>query len=110
MYVCVFNFASPLTGHEVSEGEQKYSCIHSLTPAIDEGGWSTPQPGCFTLGKEIVQEAGWAPGPVWTGGENIAPTGTRFQDCLLLSESYTYVIIFYCIILHCYWVTAQSVR
>jgi hypothetical protein len=23
----------------------------------------------------IVQEAGWAPGPVWTGAENLAPTG-----------------------------------
>jgi len=23
----------------------------------------------------IVQEAGWAPGPVWTGAENIAPPG-----------------------------------
>jgi hypothetical protein len=30
----------------------------------------------FTPGKEpvpIVQEAGWAPGPVWTGMENLAP-------------------------------------
>jgi hypothetical protein len=25
----------------------------------------------------IVQEAGWAPGPVWTGAENLAPTGIR---------------------------------
>jgi hypothetical protein len=23
----------------------------------------------------IVQEAGWAPGPIWTGAENFAPTG-----------------------------------
>jgi hypothetical protein len=23
----------------------------------------------------IVQEAGWAPGPVWTCAENFAPTG-----------------------------------
>ena len=32
----------------------------------------------FTPGKDpvpIVQEAGWAPGPVWTGGENLAPPG-----------------------------------
>jgi len=30
----------------------------------------------FTAGKEpvpILQEAGWAPGPVWTGAENLAP-------------------------------------
>ena len=25
----------------------------------------------------IVQETGWAPGPVWTGAENLAPTGIR---------------------------------
>ena len=33
---------------------------------------STPQPH-FTLGKDpvpILQEAGWAPGPVWTGGKS----------------------------------------
>jgi hypothetical protein len=37
----------------------------------------TPRP-LFTPGKDpvpIVQEAGWAPGPVWTGAENLAPTG-----------------------------------
>ena len=28
----------------------------------------------------IVQEAGWAPGLVWTGAENIAPTGIRSPD------------------------------
>ena len=34
----------------------------------------------FTPGKDpapIVHEAGWAPGPVWTGAENLAPTGIR---------------------------------
>jgi hypothetical protein len=25
----------------------------------------------------IVQEAGWAPGPVWTGAQNLVPTGIR---------------------------------
>jgi len=28
----------------------------------------------------IVQEAGWAPGPVWTEAENLAPTGIRSPD------------------------------
>jgi len=28
----------------------------------------------------IVQEAGWAPGPVWTGAENLAFTGIRSPD------------------------------
>ena len=42
----------------------------------------TPRP-LFTLGKDlvpIVQEAGWGPGPVWTGAENLAPTGIRSPD------------------------------
>jgi len=33
-------------------------------------------PAVFTPGKDpvpIVQEAGWAPGPVWMGAENLAP-------------------------------------
>jgi len=37
-----------------------------------------PHPGYFTPRKDpvlIVQEAGWAPGPVWMGAENLAPTG-----------------------------------
>ena len=41
-----------------------------------------PQP-LFTPGKDpvpIVQEAGWAPGLVWTGAENLAPTGIRSPD------------------------------
>ena len=36
-----------------------------------------PQP-LFAPEKDlvlIVQEVGWAPGPVWTGAENLAPTG-----------------------------------
>jgi hypothetical protein len=28
----------------------------------------------------IVQKAGWAKGPVWTGVENLAATGIRFPD------------------------------
>jgi len=37
----------------------------------------------FTPGKDpvpILQEAGWAPGPVWTGAENLDPTGIRSPD------------------------------
>ena len=47
-------------------------------------GWgvsSTPRP-YFTPGQDavpIVQEAGWAPGPVWTGGKSRS-TGIRSSD------------------------------
>jgi len=47
-------------------------------------------PAAFTSGKDpvpIVQEAGWVPGPVWTGTENLAPTGIRFPDLPARSES-----------------------
>jgi len=55
-------------------------------------GWGvsvTPRP-LFTPGKDpvpIVQEAGWAPGPVWTGAENLAPTGIRSPDRPARSQS-----------------------
>ena len=55
-------------------------------------GWGasvTPRT-LFTPGKDpvpIVQEAGWAPGPVWTGAENLAPTGFRFPDDPARSQS-----------------------
>jgi hypothetical protein len=41
-------------------------------------GWSAPRPCRFTPGKDpvpIVQEAGWAPGPVWTCVKNLAHNG-----------------------------------
>ena len=60
-----------------------YSSLLSLTSALEGGVWSTPRPGHFTPGKDpvpIVQEAGWASGPVWTGEENLAPTGIRSPD------------------------------
>jgi len=54
------------------------------------GGWSTLRPGRFTPGKDpvpIVQEAGWASEPVWTGAENFAPTGIRSPHRPTRSES-----------------------
>ena len=57
-------------------------------PFLDHGtrrGWGfsvTPRP-LFTRRKDpvpIVQEVGWAPGPVWIGAENLAFTGIRSPD------------------------------
>ena len=61
-----------------------------MTSALEGGGWSATRPGRFTPVKDpvpIVQEVGWAPGPVWTGAENIAPTGIRSPDRPDRSES-----------------------
>ena len=54
-----------------------------------EGVSVTPRP-LFTPGKDpvpIVQEAGWAPGPVWTSVENLALTGIRSPDRPAPSQS-----------------------
>ena len=67
-----------------------YISTLSLTSALDGGGWSTPRPGRFTPLTDlvpIVQESGLAPEPVWTGAENIAPTGIRSPDRPARSES-----------------------
>jgi hypothetical protein len=53
-------------------------------------GWvvnATPRP--LYPGKDpvpIVQEAGWAPGPVWMAAKNLAPTGIRSADRTAHSE------------------------
>jgi len=54
-------------------------------------GWvANATPGRFTLGKDpvpTVEEADCAPGPIWTGAENLSPTGTRSPDRPARSES-----------------------
>ena len=35
----------------------------------------------------IAKEAGWAPGPVWKGAENLAPTGIRSPELPARRES-----------------------
>ena len=47
-------------------------------------------PATFTPEKDpvpILQEAGWDPGPVWTGAENLASIGIRSPDRPARSES-----------------------
>jgi hypothetical protein len=80
----------PRAGHEGPEGKQRYRFTLSLASAPDGDGWSTPRPGRFNPGKDAVPtvlEVGWAPGPVWTGTENLAPTRIRLPDRPARSES-----------------------
>jgi hypothetical protein len=61
-----------------------------MTSALDGVGAQRHVPAAFTPGKDpvpIVQEAGWAPGPVWIGADNLAPTGIRFPELPARSES-----------------------
>ena len=71
---------------------------------------STPRP-YFTPGKDtvpIVQEAGCAPGQVWTGAENLGPTGIFFLGLFFYSPSYngttvvTYILP-HTMIQHCHF-------
>jgi hypothetical protein len=56
-----------------------YSATLFLDLGTRRGEGSASRPGRFLPpGKDsgpIVQDAGWVPGPVWTGAENLAPPG-----------------------------------
>jgi hypothetical protein len=72
--------------------EYSYSFTISLNSALDGSVWLTTRPGRFTPGIEpvpILQEAGWASGPVWMGTENLTPTGIRSPTVQPEANSYT---------------------
>ena len=64
------------TGHTAHRGSRGIALpFHDHGTRRGRGVSVTPWP-LFTPGKDpvpIVQEAGWDPGPVWTGAENLAP-------------------------------------
>jgi hypothetical protein len=65
--------AVPLRSIEAHLGDRRYSSYSFLTSALEGGEWSASRPGhALPAGKEppvpTVQEAGWAPEPVWTQG------------------------------------------
>jgi hypothetical protein len=52
-------------------GERRYSSYSFPTSTLDRGEWSASRPGRALAPEKgppvrIVQEAGWAPEPVWT--------------------------------------------
>jgi hypothetical protein len=63
--------AVPRHTYEGAGGKRMYSSYSFTTSALDGGEWSASRPGrALAPGKgtpvPIVQEAGWAPEPVWT--------------------------------------------
>jgi hypothetical protein len=63
--------SSPATRHGGAWGERRYSSYSFSTSALDGAEWSASRHGrTLPPGKgppvPIVQEAGWAPEPVWT--------------------------------------------
>ena len=63
-----------------------------MTATLEGGEWSAARPGrTLPPGKypvPILQEAGWAPGPVWTGGKS-RPTGIRSRTVQPVVSRYT---------------------
>ena len=77
------------TAHRGSWGIALFFLDHGIRNG--RGVSVTPRP-IFTPGKDpvtIVQEAGWAPGPVCTGAENLAPTGIRSRTVYPVASRYT---------------------
>jgi hypothetical protein len=74
IYIYIYIYISkavPLHAMEALGGERRYSFHSFSTSALDGGEWSASRPGrALPPGKgppvPIVQEAGWAPEPVWT--------------------------------------------
>ena len=76
---------------KAQRGEKRYSSTLSLTSALDGGRWSTPHSGRFTPRKDlvpIVQEAGWAPGPVWMIISGIVLCNSN-KTCLVVRETFS---------------------
>ena len=79
----------PVTDYEGPEVVYRYISTPSLTSALDGVGGQRHAPAALPPEKDpvsVVQEAGWTPGPVWTGAENLAPKGTRSPDRPARSE------------------------
>jgi hypothetical protein len=71
------------TGHMAQRGSRGIA-LPFFTTALKGGEGSASHP---SHSLPIVQEVGWAPGPVWTGAENLAPTGIGSPDRPARSQS-----------------------
>jgi hypothetical protein len=79
-------------------GDRRYSSYSFLTSALEGGEWSASRPGrALPPDKEppvpTVQEAGWAPEPVWTHRleeKSSASVGDRTPAARSVVRHYTY--------------------
>jgi hypothetical protein len=80
-----------ITGREGPEWDQRYNCCFNLG-----AGWGLSgqrhAPAALLRGKGAtpsVQQTGWAPGPVWSGAENLTVAGIRSRTVQPVSNRYT---------------------
>ena len=77
-------------GHEGPQGEYRYRSTLYRTSALDWGVSPTPRPSVHPLPRKervlILQEAGQAPGPVWTGVKSLTHRD-QIPDRPALSQS-----------------------
>jgi hypothetical protein len=85
--LCIKDNGHSITGHQGPRG----GALLILNLGVRRGvGGQHHTASRFTPGKDpvpIVQEAGWAPGPVWTCAKNLAPTGIPSPDRPARSQS-----------------------
>jgi hypothetical protein len=89
--------SDPATRHGGAWGERRYSSYSILTSALDGGEGSASRPGRALPPEKgppvpIVQEARWAPEPVWThrlGEKSSAPVGDRTPIVQSVVRHYT---------------------
>jgi hypothetical protein len=78
-------------------GESRYSSYSFTTSTLDRGQWSASRPGRALPPRNgppvpIVQEAGWAPEPVWTQRleeKSFTPAGDRTPIVQPVARHYT---------------------
>jgi hypothetical protein len=84
-----------------------------VTKALEGREGTASRPGRFLPPAKdpapIVQEAGWAPGPVWTGVENLAPTGIRSITFLLSPDRFNGRILINLEDIYRVWVVAGGI-
>ena len=77
MDFCVI-LSVPVTGPVVAQRVGRGIALIFHDRGTRRGGWSAARPG-RTLSPRKTREAGWAPGPVWTGDKS-RPTGFQSPD------------------------------
>jgi hypothetical protein len=87
----------PLCSIEAHLGDRRYSSCSFLTSALEWGEWSESRPGRALPPRKkppvpTVQEAGWAPEPVWTQRleeKSSASVGDRTPSIQFVVSRYT---------------------